>query len=101
MAQAEDSFCAPDAVTRQVDENFNDFAFAGADAMKSATEQRDTLTRWYSDYYRLYRSEYLSVNISIDLTRDGKDLLQVDVAATAELYALFQTLTERNAASYD
>lgn len=45
MAQAEDSFCAPDAVTRQVDENFNDFAFAGADAMKSATEQRDTLTR--------------------------------------------------------
>lgn len=41
------------------------------------------------------------MNTSIDLTRDGKDLLQVDVAATAELYALFQTLTERNAASYD
>ena len=34
MAQAEDSFCAPDASTKQVDENFNDFAYGGASTTK-------------------------------------------------------------------
>lgn len=52
MAQAEDSFCAPDSSTKQVDESFNDFAFAGADTMKKKEEeasavstQRDTMPR--------------------------------------------------------
>ena len=50
MAQAEDSFCAPDHVTRHVDENFNDFAYAGADTTKKLKEEtdskRDTLQKW-------------------------------------------------------